>query len=663
MADHKHLRVVDPYPDDPDLPVDRSMPCDLDAERAVLGAALSGRGRHGVELLADMRELLDAGDFYQPAHEQIWSAICQLADEQRPTDPITVGDRLGPAMLRKLGDPGYLFTCVGAVPVPDNGPWFAQIVRKKAYQRRVIATGTRLIHMGRTDDEDDLRAAVRAHVSELTAVEQRGWPDPVPLGGPDNLPTFPLAALPGWLQDQVEAVAHETQTPPDLGATVALSVLATAAAAKARVVVREEIWTEPLNLYTVAALPPGTRKTPVFKAMLKPLLDAEETLKKNTSSEIIASALHRKVAEELAERTATEAAKASDAERPSLLFQAQAAAEALEALPTLAKPQLVAGNATVEEIATLLAEQGGRIAILSAESEIFSIMAGRYSGGNPAIDVFLYGHSGDMMRINRKSRAREQINEPALTLGICTQPGTLADLAGIKGSIERGLFARFLYTIPDCRIGERDSDPPLRDRAIHAAYNANIEALASTMADLTEPWNLALDPAAYTLRVAISDDYEKRLRPDGDLAALQDWGNKAVGTCMRIAGLLHLVEHFRSDFDTPISIETVGAAHDLIQYYTAHAMAAYDTMAVDPNTKRARRILEWLARTGATRLTARDVLLSSSRGSFPGVKDVEAALTILEQHGYLRRLPTPPSGARGGRPPSTVYEAHPVVGS
>ena len=55
-------------------------------------------------------------------------------------------------------------------------------------------------------------------------------------------------------------------------------------------------------------------------------------------------------------------------------------ADAIEVPPI---PRLVADDITPEAAASLLAEQGGRLAIISAEGGIFDIIAGRYSQQRP----------------------------------------------------------------------------------------------------------------------------------------------------------------------------------------------------------------------------------------------------------------------------------------
>jgi hypothetical protein len=83
-------------------------------------------------------------------------------------------------------------------------------------------------------------------------------------------------------------VAHDTQTPPDLAATLALACLSTAAGGRVSVLVRPEIgWREPVNLYMVAALAPGSRKSPVFSNLTSPITAAEAELVENLPAEAI----------------------------------------------------------------------------------------------------------------------------------------------------------------------------------------------------------------------------------------------------------------------------------------------------------------------------------------------------------------------------------------
>ena len=58
-------------------------------------------------------------------------------------------------------------------------------------------------------------------------------------------------------------------------------------------------------------------------------------------------------------------------------------------------PRLLADDITPEAAASLLAEQGGPLAIISAEGGIFDIIAGRYSSkAIPNMDLWLKAQLG-----------------------------------------------------------------------------------------------------------------------------------------------------------------------------------------------------------------------------------------------------------------------------
>lgn len=279
-----------------------------------------------------------------------------------------------------------------------------------------------------------------AHQSDRpTLVEQHSdWEQPAPLGGVGQLLGFPVDAMPCWLAEQVAAVAEFTQTPPDLAGCIALAALSTAAGGRAVVEVRGP-WREPLNLYTAVAMHAGSRKSAVFALMTEPLMQAEQQLAEQGRVARVEAEQSRRLAEQRARRAEAAAAE-RDGERESVAAALDAALQA-ENQEIPAVPRLVADDVTAEAAASLPAEQGGRLAILSAEGGVFATMAGRYTNGAPNLEVLLKGHAGDMLRVDRKGRPAEHIAQPALTLGLAVQPDVLRDIARMPGFRGRG-FAR-----------------------------------------------------------------------------------------------------------------------------------------------------------------------------------------------------------------------------
>ena len=297
-----------------------------------------------------------------------------------------------------------------------------------------------------------------------------GWEPPVPLTARRLLPPFPVDALPGWVAAQVPAVAEFTQTPPDLAGCVALAVLSAAAGGKAMVEPRPG-WHEPVNLYTVVALSPGSRKSAVFAVMTAPLLAAERELLARARPLIVQAELEKQVSTRLAERATAAAANASDAVRTDALAEASGAALNAAAITVPVLPRLVADDITPEAAASLLSEQGGRLAVLSAEGGIFATMAGRYSAGTPNLEVFLKAHAGDLLRVDRKGRPAEHVEHPALTIGLAVQPEVLSQLADMPGFRGRGLLARLLFALPENTVGRRRIGPDPVPADVAQAYD------------------------------------------------------------------------------------------------------------------------------------------------------------------------------------------------
>ncbi|HEY3718421.1 MAG TPA: YfjI family protein [Jatrophihabitantaceae bacterium] len=495
----------------------------------------------------------------------------------------------------------------------------------------------------------------------LTPGPSQRWDgEPVPLSARRLLPPFPVDALPPWVGDMVGALAESTQTPPDLAGCLALACLATAAGGRAVVDVRPD-WIEPTNLFAVVAMPPGSRKSAVFAAMTAPLLSAERAMQENSAPARARADIEAKAARARANQTAHVAESAYGSEHSDkALAEAEAAAMAASELTVPPVPRLVADDITPEAAASLLAEQHGRLAVLSAEGGIFTTLAGRYSG-TPNLEVFLKGHAGDLLAVDRKGRDREYVEHAALTLGLAVQPGVLTDIAKMPGFHSRGLLARILYSIPTSTVGRRKIGAPPTPEPIAATYRTNLRALVLTLADWTDPAVLPVTPAANDVVLHLEEVIEPRLHPEhGDLAPITEWASKHIGATIRIAGLLHLATH-RDATRRPIGPDTIHNAARIGTYYLGHALAVFDLMGSDPMVDDARHVLDWITRTRTAHFTRRELFRAMPRGRFAKVGDLDPVLDLLDQHGYIRPRPDAQPRPTGGRPPSPTYDVHPAV--
>jgi hypothetical protein len=492
---------------------------------------------------------------------------------------------------------------------------------------------------------------------DLCADPGEFWPTPTPLGSTRDLPAFPVDAFPDWMRDQVKAVADFTQTPVDLASTVGLAALATAMAGRVNVQIRGQ-WVEPCNLFTVSALPPGSRKSAVYKEMTRPIYLAEKALVDEIEPTILEAETMLAVEEAKLKRTKDAAAKAeTTTDRESLKDEAITLAELVAKLEgeLPPRPRLVADDITPEAAATLLAQQGGRLGVLSAEGGIFQILAGRYSNA-PNLDLFLKGHAGDPLRVDRKGGAPLIVDCPALTVGLTVQPDVLKAISDMPGFRGRGLLARILYSLPVNTVGYRKVGMDAPADEIGNRYEVFLSDLARSFFEQKAPTTVTLTPGAAAALLEVERDLEPRLRPDGDVGFIVDWASKLIGAIARVALLLHVTTNLGVT-DDPIPEHTMRDAIKVGEYFTDHALAAFDFMGVDPAVEDARYVLAWVERTGATEFTRRDAHRGCKR--FKRVSELQPALNVLEEHDYIRRRPDPES--TGGRPPAPVFDVNPLT--
>jgi len=80
-------------------------------------------------------------------------------------------------------------------------------------------------------------------------------------------------------------------------------------------------------------------------------------------------------------------------------------------------------------------------------------------------------------------------------------------------------------------------------------------------------------------------------------------------------------------------------------------------MSADPTIDDARAVLHWIGKTNQTAFSRRDAFTALSRSRFRKVADLDPALTLLDDHGFIRTRPR--AAPTGGRPASPTWEVHP----
>jgi len=481
---------------------------------------------------------------------------------------------------------------------------------------------------------------------------------PTPLGRGNTLPDFPIEVLPHVVNNMVREVAEATQTDPGMSGTVALGVMATAVGGQVEVHVRPG-YSEPTNLFTAIVARPGERKSAICTFMTAPLVDLERELVQNTRSAIVEQRMRKEIADKRVEETKKTAGRSDAANLSDATTEAVAAARHATDITVDAVPQIVADDITLEALGQRLAEQGGRLAIISTEGGFLTTAAGRYKA-NPDLSVPLKAHAGDRLRVDRIGRATDFVDKPALSMVMMVQPGVLAEASRNSRFHENGLLARFLFAVPPSNLGHRSVNPRGLNPATATAYGAHVITIARDSRAATDLQVFTPDAPAHAALLDFAAQVEARLGTDGELAHLSGWANKLVGATVRIAGLLHVFS--RETEGERIAVESMRGAIKLAEYFTAHALCAFDVMAGgDADLELARRVVGLIGRNpNFTEFTSRDLFSAASRSWMPKMALMHTALGQLVDYGWVIPLPEPVrSDGTQGRPPSPRYRAHP----
>jgi hypothetical protein len=462
-------------------------------------------------------------------------------------------------------------------------------------------------------------------------------PEPLPLDDPSP-PAMPTDVLDGWLGTMAREIAEATETPLELPALLCLSAVATAA--QGRFSVRPEPgYFEPVNLWTAPAMKSGQRETAVHKLATKPLVDWERVRCRETADE--RQAVESKV-KTLQARAARLRAQCAGEDDPRERDRLQDEIEELEAsMPRIpVAPRLFTQDVTPEHLGTMMAEQGERMALLSDEGGIFDVLAGRYSGGIPNLDLFLQAHSGAPVRVDRGSRPSVVLDHPLLTMGLSPQPDVPRALSTKPGFRGRGLLARFLYALPQSRMGYRDLDPRQVPDGVAARYAEGLHRLLEILpredaeAGMVHPHVLSLDGGAYGIWKEHQRRVEVELRETGRFAGMTDWAGKLPGAVARMAGLMHCARWALepgNPADRLVDRDTIERAVRVGELLAEHALAVFDLMTDGGGLEAARKVWRHIQGRHLSCFTFSEVW-HPLRGTFRTTADIEPAIEVLLDH-------------------------------
>lgn len=486
------------------------------------------------------------------------------------------------------------------------------------------------------------------------------WSEPV-LFGELDVQDISSNILPGFLGSYCQAVTEATQTPGGLAVMYGLSVAATTMQKKFEVSPFADEYTEPLNIWTVTGLEPGTRKTAVKNAFTAPLIEWEQGKAEELKPAAREAALVQDINQKRIDQLKAKASKLDiePEEREDFLSAILSIED--ETPQEIIPPRLWTDDVTPERLQNLMADHNEKMALLSDEGGVFEVMAGLYSNGRANINVFLQSHAGAPVRVDRQGRT-VTLYRPALTFGLTVQPDIISDLtSGSKARFRgNGTLARFLYCLPNSTVGRRDVTRHTRiPEHVKMNYSAGVKRLLDIPSVFDEHGNerariLTLTAGAKEAWLRFSQYIEGRQGAEGDLHSIQDWTSKLPGAALRLSGLFHVIEH--GEALPSISQDTMERSLDLCEILISHARAAFDLMGTDQAISDGKAILRWVIGEGKKFFTQREAL-KRHEGRLKRVDRLKKALAVLAE----RHIISEPFNAPTGRRPSILYRVNPLV--
>lgn len=497
-----------------------------------------------------------------------------------------------------------------------------------------------------------------------TEFPENFWPEKIDLIARSSPPVFPIGVLGGWLQRTCESMAEAMNVPVDVPAHMALSILSFFAMPVTTLRL-SMTHTDSVNLYVLLVVRSGGGKSPIWKALMKPVFALEK-----------AAIRERQKQQRAAEVMLTVAAKRRDV----LIRDVTSGKESGDEM-ILEQDQVVAGweqkagkrgghwfpdDATPERIVQIMESNDGCVGVMSDEGgEQIDIFGGRYSD-NASLGCLLKGFDGSRLSQARVNRDDVFIPEALVTFMLAVQPGVLDGIMANGKWEDRGLTARLLLSYPPenptSLAKHHLMAGPEKDAqrmAVEADWAAHIFQLTSRLNQYSRPgaddievmmsgttpmmtpgnrYTIQFDHTAQATFANFEYKMMKKTERGRDLEHLRPWMKKMTTQVARLSALIYIAD----GADGPLDASYVKRAIQVGLYWRDHALRAF-TMggaAIPKPINDALRLYRWAARFGTFTLTdAFRALPMLGRTA-----KIAAITDLLCEHYYLRRAGVGPDG-------------------
>ncbi len=469
--------------------------------------------------------------------------------------------------------------------------------------------------------------------------------------GPDAGEAFPLDALPLSLAELAAEGAAAFGCPPDYFAAPALALAGGAMGRSVELSVNST-YTEAADLTIAVVGPPGSKKSPALRVMLKPFFEIDRELRDVYLQE--KETYKRQLREwEARKKGADKAAERGDE----------------PVMPT--HGHLTLDDTTRESVCQVHAQNARGVVVAMDELSAWVASLNAYrSGKGDDRQFWLKVRSGSLVKVTRKGAPEPLvIHRPMVPVVGCLTPSGLPDIAHGR---DDGWMDRILFAYPEAgdagRSGyiDKQIDPDLLDAWEGAVRRLRGRPMNEEKIGHPRPFFVHMTKEARASWAAfVNAHHAEQRQPGFDESLIGPW-SKLEGFTLRLALIL---SQLRWAYDATsegqrapdVTTQDIEGAVRLSAYLKSHfrRVRAELSGAESREAEDGEEILKWAAREGRNSFSANQI--NEAMGRFRGnLKRRDAALAWLRSRSAIRPLPAPIRDGPG-RSPSPVFEINPRI--
>ena len=157
-------------PSDPQLLALKVPPHSVEAEQSLLGGLLLDN--QAFDKIAD---LVTAEDFYRDDHRRIYRHLAKLIEHAKPADVVTVAESIEASEDKdRTGGPAYLGSLAQNTPSALNIRRYAELVRERSVQRRLIQVATEIAESALAPSGKEVGQLLDEAESRILEVGEKG---------------------------------------------------------------------------------------------------------------------------------------------------------------------------------------------------------------------------------------------------------------------------------------------------------------------------------------------------------------------------------------------------------------------------------------------------------------------------------------------------------